>query len=103
MAFKKRRPDRRPTHPGVILKNMWLDELGYTQSQFAEELIKVSPKKVAKSTMQTKLNEIINERRAISADFAVLLAQVLNTSPRMWMNLQTNLDIWEAEEKLKVA
>ena len=49
--------------------------------------------------MQTKLNELINGKRAMSADFAVLIGKVLNTSPRMWMNLQTNLDIWEAKKK----
>lgn len=35
----------------------------------------------------------------MSADFAVLLGQILDTSPRMWMNLQVNLDIWEAEKE----
>ena len=48
--------------------------------------------------MQTKLSEIINGKRAMSAEFAVLLGLVLDTSPRMWMNLQVNLDIWEAEK-----
>jgi hypothetical protein len=32
-------------------------------------------------------------------EFAVLLGRVLDTSPRMWMNLQVNLDIWQAEKK----
>lgn len=82
---------------------MWLDELGYTQSSFAEALVAASSKQIKKSTMQTKLSELINGKRAMSADFAVLLSQVLNTSPKMWMNLQTNLDIWEAEEKLGAA
>ena len=50
--------------------------------------------------MQTKLNELINGKRSMSADFAVLISKVLNTSPRMWMNLQTNLDIWDAEQRL---
>lgn len=54
--------------------------------------------------MQTKLNELINGKMAMSADsavLAVLIGKVLNTSPRMWMNLQTNLDIWEAREKVE--
>jgi addiction module HigA family antidote len=102
-TYTKKRPERRPTHPGAILKRMWLDELGYTQSDFADALVDASPKKVKKSTMQTKLNELINGKRAMSADFAVLIGKVLNTSPRMWMNLQTNLDIWEAEEKVDAA
>lgn len=102
-AHHKKRPERRPTHPGAILKRMWLDELGYTQSSFADALTETSPKKIKKSTMLTKLSEIINGKRAMSADFAVLIGKILNTSPSMWMNLQTNLDIWEAEEKVGAA
>lgn len=102
-TYNKKRPQRRPTHPGAILKRMWLDELGLTQSQFAESLVKESVKKTQKSTMQTKLNELINGKRSMSAEFAVLISKVLKTSPRMWMNLQTNLDIWDAEEKAGAA
>ncbi len=103
MVFKKKRPERIPSHPGEILKNLWLDELGYSQSEFADKLVKVTPKKIAKSTMLTKLNELVNGRRSISAEFAVLISRVLGTSPKMWMNLQTNRDIWEAEEKVDAA
>lgn len=96
--FKRQAIERRPSHPGEVLKNIWLDELGYTQSEFSELLSKATNGKVKVSTMQTKLSEIINGKRAMSAEFAVLLGLVLDTSPRMWMNLQVNLDIWEAEK-----
>lgn len=102
-TYAKKRPQRRPTHPGAILKRVWLDELEITQSEFAQSLVEASHKKTRKSTMQTKLSELINGKRAISAEFAVLISKVLGTSPRMWMNLQTNLDIWEAEEQAGVA
>lgn len=95
--LKRQKIERRPSHPGEILKNIWLDELNYTQAGFASLLSEATGGKVKVSTMQTKLSEIINGKRAMSADFAVLLGRVLNTSPRMWMNLQINLDIWEAE------
>ncbi len=101
--FAKRRPERRPTHPGEVLKRLWLDELGYTQSSFADALVESARYKVKKSTMQTKLNELIHGRRSMSADFAVLISAVLKTSPRMWMNLQTNLDIWDAENDSSAA
>ena len=101
--YKKKRPERPPTHPGAILKRLWLDELGYSQSQFADALVEASTKAVKKSTMQTKLNELINEKRSMTADFAVLISMVLDTSPKMWMSLQTNLDIWKAEKKIEVA
>ena len=102
-TYKKKRAQRRPTHPGAILKRMWLNELGYSQSDFADALVTASPTKIKKSTMQTKLNELINGKRSMSADFAVLLGKVLNTSPKMWMNLQANLDIWEAEGRAGAA
>ena len=101
--FSKKRPNRQPTHPGEILKRLWLDELGYTQSSFADALVNASHNKVKKSTMQTKLNELIHGRRSMSADFAVLISGVLGTSPRMWMNLQTNLDILHAEKDTDAA
>lgn len=98
-TYPKKRPQRRPSHPGEILKELWLDELGYTQSDFAEALVAASSRPIKKSTMQTKLNELIRGKRAMSADFAVLIGKALNTPPRMWMNLQTNLDIWEVEKQ----
>ncbi|MDO9183907.1 MAG: HigA family addiction module antitoxin [Bacteriovorax sp.] len=96
--LKRQKIERKPSHPGEILKNIWLDELNYTQSGFAALLSAATDDKIKVSTMQTKLSEIINGKRAMSADFAVLLGRVLDTSPRMWMNLQVNLDIWEAEK-----
>lgn len=97
MKLKRQNIERRPSHPGEILKGLWLDELSMTQLEFAEKLSNATGGKIKVSTMQTKLSEVINGKRAMSADFAVLLGRVLDTSPRMWMNLQVNLDIWEAE------
>lgn len=98
--YPKKRPSRRPSHPGEILKNLWLDELGYSQSHFADLLVKASGGQSKKSTIQTKLNEVISGKRALSAEFAVLISKVLKSSPKMWMNLQVQLDIWEAEQKV---
>jgi addiction module HigA family antidote len=97
--YPKKRPTRRPSHPGEILKSLWLDELGYSQSFFSELLVKASGGLSKKSTLQTKLNEVICGKRAMSADFAVLISKVLKSSPKMWMNLQIQLDIWEAEDR----
>jgi addiction module HigA family antidote len=96
--LKRQKIERKPTHPGEILKTLWLEELGYTQSGFAELLSKATKGKVKISTMQTKLSEVINGKRAMSAEFAVLLGRVLNTNPKMWMDLQVKLDLWEAEK-----
>ena len=96
--YKRKEMSRRPSHPGEILKEVWLDELGLSQSLFAEKLSKATKGKIKQSTMLTKLSEVINGKRAMSADFAILISKVLKTSPKMWMNLQVNLDLWEAEK-----
>ncbi|NRA47046.1 MAG: HigA family addiction module antidote protein [Oligoflexales bacterium] len=101
-TITKKRPKRRPEHPGAILKRVWLDELGYTQSHFVELLVEKSPTDIKHSTMQTKLNELVRGKRSMTADFAVLISQVLDTNPKLWMNLQSNLDIWEAEQRMNV-
>jgi antitoxin HigA-1 len=100
VQYRKKRPARKPSHPGEILKSLWLDELGYSQSHFADLLVAASGRLSKKSTMQTKLNEVISGKRSMSAEFAVLISKVLKSSPKMWMNLQVQLDIWEAEEKV---
>ena len=63
----------------------------------------ISPTGVTKRAMQTKLNEVIKGKRAVSAEFAVLIGLVLKTSPRMWLGLQMNYDLWKAQEELNVA
>lgn len=98
-TYKKQRPKRKPSHPGEILQSLWLDELEYTQAHFAQMLVDASVKDIKLSTMKTKLSEVIKGRRAMTAEFAVLISKVLDTSPKMWMNLQTNVDIWIAEEE----
>ena len=98
--YAKKRSERRPSHPGEMLKELWLDELGLSQSVFADQLVDAANGAVKKSTMQTKLNEVIAGKRAMSAEFAVLISKVLKTDPRMWMSLQVQLDIWEAQEKV---
>jgi addiction module HigA family antidote len=55
------------------------------------------------STMKTKLSEVIKEKRSMSADFAVLISKLLDTNPKMWMNLQTSLDLWVAEKEFDEA
>jgi addiction module HigA family antidote len=98
--LKRQKTERRPSHPGEILKYIWLLELDYSQAEFAEMLSKATDGRVKISTMQTKLSEVINGKRAMSAEFAILLGRTLNTSPKMWMNLQINLDLWEAERNV---
>lgn len=77
---------RKPTHPGRILKNMYLKPASITISQFAE-VLGVSRKAVS---------AIVNERKAITPEMALRLSQALNTTPDLWLNLQIKHDLWQS-------
>ncbi len=77
---------RRPTHPGEILREDVFPELGISQGEFAKML----------GVTRRTVNEILQERRAISVDMAHRLARALNTSPEVWLRLQQDVDIWDA-------
>lgn len=84
---------RRPTTPGEVLKEEFLIPLGMTQVELAAKI----------GVPLQRVNTIIAGRRAVTAETAILLANVFKTSPEFWMNQQTAVDLWEARQKLKEA
>ncbi len=76
-------------HPGVVLNEVFLSELGLNQSQFAEKC----------KCSHRKINEIINGKRAVSPDFAIVLEKVLGTSAEMWVRVQAEYDLWVARQR----
>ena len=78
--------NRRPSHPGEILKKDFFEKLSITQQQFADQI----------GISRVRLSEILNEKRGITPDTAWKLADALNTTPEVWMNLQTGYDLWKA-------
>ena len=77
---------RQPTHPGGILKRHYMEPLNLSVSALADDL-HVSRKTVSK---------IINERGSITPDMALRLSKAFETSAELWLNLQTNYDLWNA-------
>jgi addiction module HigA family antidote len=78
-----RRLHRAPLHPGEILRDQFMAEFGVSINGVARDL-RVPP---------TRIGEIVNERRAITADTALRLARYLGTTAEFWMNLQTTYDL----------
>lgn len=81
----------KPMHPGLVLNEVYLKELNLNQSQFAE-MCKCSHRKI---------NEIVNGKRSISPEFAIVLEKTLGTTAEMWVRIQAEYDLWQA--RLKVA
>lgn len=82
-----RKMKRQPTHPGVIIKEDYLNPLSITIKDMSE-ILGISRK---------TLSKIINERGAITPDMALRLSRAFDTTPDLWMNLQQNFDLWKAE------
>ena len=81
--------NRPPTPPGEILQKDFLNELGLTQVQLAAKM----------GVPVQRVNLLVNGRRGVSAETALLLSEVLGTTPQFWMNLQTNHDLWVEQQK----
>lgn len=89
LRSKKARPKLPPVHPGQVLKTI-LGDAGITASALA----------LALRIPANRLTEIINQKRSISADTALRLAQYFGTSAQLWMNLQAKFDLESAEDAL---
>lgn len=79
---------KNPFHPGEILREEFLEPSGITQAAFAEQL----------GWTRARLNELIRGKRGITAESALDLAEVLGTSPKLWMNLQATYDLDRAKK-----
>ena len=78
--------ENRPTHPGEFIREDILEEFGFTQSELAEKL----------GVSRRTINQLVNEHRGISADMAIRLGKLTNTTPQLWLNLQMAVDLWDA-------
>ena len=82
-----RKTKRKPTHPGEILKEDYLSPLSITVKDMASML----------GVSRKTLSRIINGKGSVSPEMALRLSRAFETTPDLWMNLQTNYDLWQAE------
>lgn len=73
----------RPVHPGEVLREEFLEPLDMSPAALARALHVSAP----------SINEIVRERRGISADMAIRLGRYFDTSAQFWMNLQTEYSL----------
>lgn len=77
---------RKPVTVGTILVEEFLEPMGLTQTDLAE-----------RSGLPRKhVNELCRDRRAVTADTALILARVFRNSADFWLNTQRRTDLWEA-------
>ena len=82
--------DRLPNiHPGEILREEFLLPLGITAYRLSKDI----------AVPQTRISEILAERRSVTADTAARLGRYFNTSSKFWLNLQAAFDLEEIERE----
>ncbi len=77
----------RPVHPGEVLREDFLKPAGLTANALAKRLHVPTP----------RINDIVRERRGISADTAMRLARYFGGDAHSWLNLQSIYDLRVAE------
>lgn len=75
-----------PPHPGLAIKRMLIDAAGMSVTEAAKSL------GVGRAT----LSKLLNKKSGISPEMAVGLSLALNTSSKMWINMQSMYDLWQA-------
>lgn len=89
MAKTLRDPNRRPTHPGEILREDVLPTLGLTQKEFADRL----------GVSRLTVSEILHEKRSVTPDMAIRLGKLLGNGPDIWLRMQQAVDVWMLEQR----
>ena len=82
-----RQLQRRPIHPGEILREDFMPDYDLSVSGLASAL----------GVSRQSVNELTRERRAVSSEMALRLAKLFGNSPEFWLNLQRSVDLWDAQ------
>src|ERR1700719_4631795 len=80
----------KPIHPGEILREEFMKPLGLSMNRMGLDL----------RVPVTRIADIVNERRGITADTALRFARYFKNSAAFWMNLQTRCDLEVAEDEI---
>jgi addiction module HigA family antidote len=80
----------RPLHPGEMLREEFMKPLGLSANALALSL----------RVPVTRITEIVNQRRSITADTALRLSRYFRMSPSFWLRLQTQYDLDMAEDQI---
>jgi antitoxin HigA-1 len=91
MSYKRKTSAAWTIHPGEILKQEFLKPMGVTGYRLAQAL-DVTPQAV---------NDILLQKRGISAEMAIRLGTVFGMSAEFWMNLQAAYELADAKKHLR--
>lgn len=77
-------------HPGETLREEFLKPMGISVYELARQI----------HLTRSRVNDIVRQRRAITADTALRLARFFGTTPQFWMNMQASYELRNADNEL---
>jgi addiction module HigA family antidote len=80
-----------PVHPGEVLREEFLLPMGLSQNRVAIDI----------GVPARRINEIVLEKRRITADTALRLGKFFGNTPQFWLGLQADYDLDLAEDLLR--
>ena len=81
--------ERKPTHPGEVIREDVIKPLGLTVTEAAQKL----------GVTRKTLSALLNGKAALSPDMAIRIAKATNTTPESWLFMQAKLDLWHAAHR----
>ncbi len=81
-----------PPHPGEIIREDYLKPLGLKVTELAKKL----------GVSRKVLSEVINEKAGISPRMALKLSKAFDTTPQLWLNMQSDYDLWQVMQKINL-
>ena len=83
----RRKITRKRTHPGEMIKEMYMKPLELSVTSLAKSL----------GISRKTLSAIVNERAGVTPDMALRLSRAFSTTPELWLNIQQGYDLWVTE------
>ena len=80
---------KKPPHPGRIVRQECIKPLGLTVKEAAVRL----------GVTRQALNNLVNEKAAISPEMSIRLSKAFGSSPEVWLGLQMEYDLAQAEKE----
>src|SRR5436309_11095066 len=77
---------RRPSHPGELLREDVMPAAGLNQAQLAKAL----------GVSRKTVSEVVLEQRPVTVDMAMRLGRFFGNGPNLWLSMQQAVDIWDA-------
>jgi len=84
---------KNPSHPGEVLKELYLDPLDMSAIALAKHL----------NVPRTRIERLLKGDTSLTADTAMRLATFFGNTPEFWLNLQRGYDLAKARKSVDVS